>query len=94
MKVKVTWDDIRNGARMHPDRCPVALAIKRTFKADMVLVSSTEAIIYSERLGLLRRFFKPKQEKKEKHYSLPQHVKDFIATYDSRLSSQPIEFEL
>tara|TARA_R100000908_G_C3696055_1_gene108424 strand:- start:435 stop:704 length:270 start_codon:yes stop_codon:yes gene_type:complete len=39
MKIKVTKEDIKKGRKENIKYCPIALALKRNFKTDMVEVS-------------------------------------------------------
>jgi len=41
-KVKVTKKDIKNGQPQNIQCCPIALALKRTFKTDMVEVKKND----------------------------------------------------
>ena len=42
MKINVTEEDIKNGQPQNIQCCPIALALKRTFKTDMVEVKKND----------------------------------------------------
>jgi len=83
MRIRVTKGDIEAGVQGNSFRCPVALAVRRAFKADEVWVR--EIIIVTK--GGLRRTC-----------VAPPEVQDFIEVYDSAIlefeSPRPFSFTL
>src|SRR5271157_4157239 len=83
MRIRVTKGDIEAGVQGNSFRCPVALAVRRAFKADEVWVR--EIIIVTK--GRLQRAC-----------VAPPEVEDFIELYDSAIlefeSPKPFSFTL
>jgi hypothetical protein len=75
MKIQVTKNDLGKGERGSCERCPVALAIQRTYdlkngKNKMVVVDENGVGIWDKYYG-------------EQHYQLPQIARDFIHSFDN-----------
>ncbi len=83
LHIRVTQRDIDRGAQSDSFRCPVALAVKRAFKADAVWVR--EVIIVTK--GRARQT-----------YATPPEVENFLELYDSAVlefeSPRPFSFTL
>ena len=83
MRIRVTRKDIEEGVQGNSFHCPVALAVKRAFRADSVWVR--EIIIVTK--GRLRRTC-----------VAPPEVEDFIERFDSAIlefeSPKPFSFTL
>lgn len=79
MKIRVTKKDIMQGKRNSISMCPIALAVKRAYKAESIIVSDNYA----------RLTFKTVKEKKIR---LPAIARKFIKKVDNNLPIEPIEF--
>jgi len=84
MKIQVTEQDIIDGRVRKPDRCAIAVALKRTFKIGQAEVTYSQIMLWDE-------------EQTSLVYSteIPSEAKKFIGRYDRcKRDTQPIEFEL
>jgi len=90
MKIDITQEDINNGIPRNHECCPVALAIKRCFKTDLVLVNGRRAMFTK---------FKPMSltggaiEAYQYEMPLPENVQFFISMFDKGVGVGPISFE-
>ena len=80
MKISVTAQDIRRGKRAEPCRCPVALALKRTFKRK-VSVTFTSLEFESYRKG-----------KESLVRDTPSIVAKFVEAFDDHKPVKPFSF--
>jgi hypothetical protein len=78
MKIKVTKSDIKNGEREHCAKCPVALAIKRTFK-------SRKQRVYVDPWKITIG---------KKTYITPLDVATFVLDFDCGIEVEPFTFTL
>jgi hypothetical protein len=83
LHIHVTQRDINRGAQSDSFRCPVALAVKRTFRADKVWVR--EVIIVTK-------------GRSKQTYVTPPEVEGFVESYDPAFlefeSPRPFRFTL
>lgn len=92
--INVTQEDIDNGEVGNPKSCPVALAVKKVVKADLILVDS----IYLTLLWDSKRFLFFRKAGAEKTRVLPEKAKRFIRNFDAFGNSdkyvKPFSFEI
>lgn len=82
--VNVTQEDIDNGEILTSRFCPVALALKRTFKGKVeAFVGVREATV------IFRRFLIPD---KKVTINFPSNVRTFIVDFDSEKPVSPVSF--
>lgn len=80
MRIAVTAQDIRRGKRAEPCRCPVALALKRTFKRKVrVTFTSFEFESYRKGTKFVVR-------------DTPTSVAKFVEAFDDRKPVKPFSF--
>jgi hypothetical protein len=83
LHIRVTQGDIDRGVQGDSFHCPVALAVKRVFKADTVWVG--EIIIVTK-------------GRSQQTYATPPEVEGFLESYDSAIlefeSPRPFSFTL
>ncbi len=80
-KIEVTQHDIDNGKRKSCTKCPVALAVNRTLRAEASVGKRTINIIYGDATF-------------EEGISTPTSAADFIRKYDEGEEVKPFNFEL
>src|SRR5262249_30664788 len=84
LHIHVTQRDINRGAQGDSFRCPVALAVKRAFKADKVWVREVIIIVTKGR--------------SQQTHMTPPEVEGFLESYDSAIlefeSPRPFSFTL
>lgn len=84
VKITVTDDDIKQGKRYKPQKCPIALAAKRSFPGKVIIVGTEHLSVY-ESETFLDRLAK---------YGLCQAAKAFRHNFDQHGLGAPFEFEL
>ena len=87
MKVKVTKKDIKNGQPENIKCCPVAMALRRTFKTDMIEVlkddSTNQVILQID-----------DNEYDKDYVSNFDHIISFVNDYDRGRDVEPFTFEI
>lgn len=79
--IKVTKKDIKYGQPKLPETCAVALAIKRHYKVDKVVVTTLAAILYVNEIEIAR-------------YKLSKKINKFIHKFDTGKKVDKAEFTL
>ena len=87
MKINVTEEDIKNGQPQNIQCCPIALALKRTFKTDMVEVKkndeNNEVILQVD-----------DNEYDKDYVSNHSDIFYFVDSYDDNGQVEPFTFEI
>lgn len=77
IRFRVTKEDIRDGKRFNPCRCPIALAIGRRFPEETIFVNH-EGVQFSGTGNI---------------FNMPQNAQTFITYFDSLIPVSPFEFD-
>lgn len=85
MKIKVTKEDIQNGVRKNPARCPIALEARRDLKVDR------HSFCWAGRdcLG-----WWDDKNKRIHILKIKHEIKDFVQKYDEGWEVFPFSFEV
>jgi hypothetical protein len=88
--VRVTEEDIRQGARRSNTSCPVALAVKREFPKDSTI------IVRSIVISVFTLSTSPAEplSLEEWNARIPEIAQEFIGRFDSKQPTTPIAFDL
>jgi hypothetical protein len=88
MVIKVTQEDIDKGNRDSLEDCPIALALVRELKLDIVGKRDVVAVYGKGRGAHIWR------GQQEYSYKLPKNIEALIEDFDSGDKIEPFEFEM
>ena len=87
MKINVTKEDIKNGQPQNIQCCPIALALRRTFKTDMVEVKKND-----ENNQVILQIDDDEYDKD--YVSNHNDIFYFVDSYDDGGQVEPFTFEI
>lgn len=88
--IHVTAEDIAAGKQSDCQRCPIALAFKRSTKHEFVEVGMEGISVYNKPIDELTH----KEIMAQEPISLPDEAKRFISLFDSNELMSPTSFQL
>lgn len=81
--INVTQRDIDKGLKKCPERCPIAISVRRRVRRDADVTVGNYAVVVS-RDGHASSF-----------YNMPREARDFVVRFDSkRWRTKPMKFQL
>lgn len=90
MKITVTQEDIREGARANCLKCPIALALERALKPLLELDIWYRVQVNEDNVEITNTG----AESGRFAALLPEEAEEFIRRFDNRQPVEPFEFEL